>query len=267
MKYPRFEALAFVLGSAIIVGTVAVRTTSPVVPAETIGGLLSILVLAGALHRGRNGGFVMALVATTIQVGMRYPALRSNGLSAGTVTAIASHTLVYAAIGVAGGELAGRVKYLLTRVDRDSMIDRVTRVYSARYAGRAIGSAMSTRDRYGTPCSAVTLTIAPVIWSGLRPPRAAAFMRRAASYLRNDVRLADDVAYRGNGGFVVIMPGTSRDGGIAAAQRLRHGLAAVLDCEADGIVTRVLECGADDPELEALIEMLAPTPAPGREVA
>ncbi|MEA5074876.1 MAG: hypothetical protein VB139_00825, partial [Coriobacteriia bacterium] len=75
MKYSRFEMLAFALGTAAIVGSAFVPATAQVIPAEFAAQLLMIIILAGALHWGRNGGFITALIAIAIYVGMRYDVL------------------------------------------------------------------------------------------------------------------------------------------------------------------------------------------------
>ncbi|MBN2840147.1 MAG: hypothetical protein JXP37_04220, partial [Coriobacteriia bacterium] len=208
MKYSRFEILAFVLGAVAITGSLFVPSTTQIIPAEVVAQLLLILILAGALHWGRNGGFVTALIAIAIYVGMRYPLLKAEGLSPDVVTMIVSRAVAYTVIGLIGGELAGRVKYLLARMERDAMIDPVTRVYSARYAGQAVARALGKHRRYETTCSVLTLTISPAVWSDLKLRRMDSLMRRVASHLRNDVRMVDDVAYHDNGSFIIILPET-----------------------------------------------------------
>lgn len=258
MKYSRFEILALVLGTAAIVGSVFVPSTTQVIPTEVVAQLLFILILVGAVHWGRNGGFVTALIAIAIYVGMRYPQLSAEGLSADVVTMIVSRALAYTIIGLVGGELAGRLKYLLTRVDRTVMIDPVTRVYSARYAGQAITSALGKHRRYGTVCSVLSLTISPAAWSDLKASRMDALMRRVASYLRNDVRLVDDVAYHDNGAFILVLPETGAEGAGVVARRLRAGVVDVAGCGPDEVAAKVLTCGADDASLAMLADVLAP---------
>lgn len=262
MKYSRFEMLAFALGTAAIVGSAFVPATAQVIPAEFAAQLLMIIILAGALHWGRNGGFITALIAIAIYVGMRYDVLVSEGLSVDMITMIVSRAVAYTVIGLAGGELAGRIKYVLTRVERETMIDPVTRVYSTRYAGRAIASAIGQFRRYQTPCSIVLLTVSPKLWSDLKPSRMNSLMRKVASYIRNDVRLVDDVAYRGNGGFIVILPSTGAEGAAVATERLRRGVVSAIDSEDTAIAARILTCGIDDEALDELATALAPAPDP-----
>lgn len=265
MKYSRFEMLAFALGTAAIVGSAFVPATAQVIPAEFAAQLLMIIILAGALHWGRNGGFVTALIAIAIYVGMRYDVLMTEGLSVDVITMIVSRALAYTVIGLAGGELAGRIKYVLTRVERETMIDPVTRVYSTRYAGRAIASAIGQFRRYQTPCSIVLLTVSPKLWSDLKASRMNSLMRKVASYIRNDVRLVDDVAYRGNGGFIVILPSTGAEGAAVATERLRRGVVSAIDSDDEEITVRILTCGIDDEALEELAAALTPAPDPDDE--
>ncbi len=258
MKYPRFEILAFILGTAAIAGSLLVPSTTQVMPAEVVGQLLLVLVLAGALHWGREGGFVTALIAVVIYVGMRYPLMRTEGLSSDIVTMIASRAIAYTVVGLAGGELAGRVKYLFARIEREAMIDPVTRVYSARYAGETIACALGKHRRYETPCSVLHLKVSPAVWSDLKTSRMSALMRRVASHLRNNVRMVDDVAYNGNAGFIIILPETGSDGADVVARRVHLGIVDTIGCSADEVTFEKLVCGTDDARLEELAGVLAP---------
>lgn len=115
MKYSRFEMLAFVLGTAAIVGSAFVPATAQVIPAEFAAQLLMIIILAGALHWGRNGGFITALIAIAIYVGMRYEVLVTEGLSVDVITMIVSRAIAYTVIGLAGAEGAAVASERLRR--------------------------------------------------------------------------------------------------------------------------------------------------------
>jgi GGDEF domain-containing protein len=274
VKYSRFEILAFLLGSAAIVASAFVPATASTIPLEVVAQLLLILVLAGALHWGRSGGFVSALVATAIYVGMRFTTLEVEGLSADMMTMIVSRVLAYTLVGLAGGEISGRIKYLLAKAERGSLVDAETGVYNAAYASRAIASALGQWARYETPYSVVELALTPAVWSALKPKRSRTLMRQVASEIRNDVRLVDDVAYRGNGRFLVLLPSTPAEGAMAAAGRLHKGVAHTLGSASEMVTVNVLSCGRDDEALGAIAEALAPaegdpastTPMPGTRV-
>ena len=260
MKYTRFEALAFVLGSAAIVASVFVPATAAAMPAEVVAQLLMIVVLAGALHWGRNGGFIAALIATAIYVGMRFSVLQAEGLSGDAMTMIVSRVAAYAVIGVAGGELSSRLKYLLARVEHGSMVDHETGLYSAAYAGQAIRSAHGQWMRYEKPYSVVVFVLTPAVWSALKPARMTALLRRIASHLRNDIRMVDDVAYHANGRFLVLLPETPAEGASVAASRLRSGVIELLGTTEDTVTAEVLSFGSDDAALIELAAVLAPEP-------
>lgn len=258
MKYSRFEVLAFLLGSAAIVASAFVPTTASTIPTEVVAQLLLILVLAGALHWGRSGGFVSALVATAIYVGMRFTTLEVEGLSADMVTMIVSRVLAYTLVGLVGGEISGRIKYLLARAERSSLVDAETGVYNGAYASRAITSALGQWARYETPYSVIDLALAPAVWSALKPKRSRTLMRQVASEVRNDVRLVDDVAYRGNGRFLILLPSTPAEGAAAAADRLHKGVVHTLGSASEMVTVHILSCGRDDEALAAIAEALAP---------
>jgi len=258
VNYSRFEVLAFALGSAGIVASAFVPATASTIPTEVVAQLLLILVLAGALHWGRSGGFVAALVAIAIYVGMRFTTLEAEGLSADMVTMIVSRVLAYTLIGLVGGEISGRTKYLLAKAERSSLIDPETGVYNAAYASRAITSALGQWARYETPYSVIDLSLAPAVWSALKPRACRTLMRQVTSEIRNDVRLVDDVAYRGNGRFLVLLPSTTAEGAAAAADRLHKSVVRAIGGASEMVTVSVFSCGRDDTMLGAIAEALAP---------
>ncbi|MBN1192105.1 MAG: hypothetical protein JXA36_00210 [Coriobacteriia bacterium] len=259
MKYSRFEVLALVLGAIAIVASIFMAPAVSPQAAEVAGQLLLIIVLAGALHWGRTGGFFAALMAIAIYVLMRIPLLQSQGLSTELITMLGSRTLTYAVIGIVGGEVASRIKYLFARLENDTLIDPVTRVYSARYAADAIISGVGQWERYQTDYSVVRLVIASRAFAALKESSALHLMRQVASHLRGDIRLVDDLAAEATGIFLALLPRTDAAGASVVADRLTAEIADLLSATPDVVSTTVLSAATDMQSLRRLAHSLGPT--------
>lgn len=258
MKYSHFETLALVLGAGAIVASIFVSPGSSSQATEVAAQLLLILVLAAALHWGRNGGFVATLVAMAVYVAMRVPLLQSQGFSADVVALLATRALTYALVGILGGELAARIKYVFARLENESLIDPQTGVYSSRYAADAIISGIGQWERYQTEFSVVTITLAQCVYAALKAKRARQLMRQVAASIRNDIRMVDDLAAGATGTFYVLLPRTSASGAAVVAERLSLGVRDLLSARDDAVTAVVLSAATDAQQLKKLADTLNP---------
>lgn len=261
MKYSHFETLALVLGAGAIIASIFITPGATPQSAEVTAQLLLIVVLAGALHWGRNGGFLAALLAIAVYVAMRVPLLQSQGLSTAVVTLLITRAATYALVGIVGGELAGRIKYLFAKLSSDTLIDPHTGVYSARYAADAIASGLGQWQRYQTQYSIVVMTLPPAVFAALKASRARQLLRQVAGHLRNDIRMVDDLAVGETGTFFVLLPRTDATGAAVVAERLSRGLCELLGAREDAVGARVLCAETDAPALRKLVETLNPAVA------
>lgn len=266
MKYSHFEGLALVLGTGAIIASIFIAPTAVPQAAEVTAQLLLIAVLAGALHWGRNGGFLAALLAIAIYVAMRVPLLQTQGLSTDVVTLLATRAVTYALVGVVGGELAARIKYLFARLSSDTLIDPHTGVYSARYAADAITSGLGQWQRYQTQYSVVVTTVDRGVYATLKPARSRQLLRQVADHVRNDIRMVDDVAAGDTGTFYVLLPRTDAAGAAVVAERLAIGLREMLGARDDAVSADVLSAEHDPQTLQHLAEVLNPAAAEMRPV-
>lgn len=261
MKYSQFELLVLVLGGGAIVGSMALITGGDPQPAEVVAQLLVVFVLGAALHWGRNGGFSAALVATLVYVFMRLPLLLSEGFTREMLVLVAARVVTYGVVGIVGGELAGRTKYVFARFDANPLTDETTGVYNGRYAGAAIRSGVARWERYEMPYSVVRLSVSPAVTAGLRPQRVRHLVRQVASHIRNDIRLVDDLAHLGDGRFLVLFPNTGGAGAAVAGDRLHRGIIATLDVEEAALEVAVCSTENDTAALRKLAAELDPSPA------
>lgn len=245
MRYSHFELLLLALGVALVVGGLFIGpATSPDAP-EVVGQLLMLVVLVGAVHWGRNGGFVAALVATLVYVYLALVLPDTRTLSDDVLTTIAVRVIAYGVVGVVGGELCGRIKYVFARLGKDPMVDDESGVYNAQYAGRAIRSNVGRWERYQTPFSAVLVEVDPRHTGRMGGLHRRTITRRIADHIRTDIRLVDDVAHIGEGRFVVLLPHTGHDGARTLAARLLRGLAHTVSLPEAAIGMTVMSCPTD----------------------
>lgn len=261
MKYSHFETLALVLGSLAVVASVFMAPTATPQAAEVAAQLLLIVVLFGALHWGRNGGFLAALLAISLYVVMRFPLLQAEGLSRDMLTMLASRAVMYTLVGIVGGELASRIKYLFARMESDALIDGVTGVYSPRFAAESILSGVGQWERYATDFSLVRIVLEPTLYAALKPARYRQVMRQVTGHVRNDIRMVDDLAFAAPATLLVLLPRTPGAGANVVADRLVTGVSDVLGTQPEALVMSVLSADADADALRALAASLHPAPA------
>lgn len=257
MKYKRFEAFALAFGALAIAASVLMVPGMNPQGAEVAAQLLLIIVVAGALHWGRNGGFLAALLAIMIYVVMRFPLLQSEGLSDDMLRILSTRAITYGLVGVVGGELAVRVKYLFTRLENDSMIDARTGVYSSRYAHEAITSGLGQWERYRTQYSIIRVDFPASLFAPLPVKRERQLLRQLAAHARGDIRVADDVAFLPPRSLLVLLPGTDTAGAEVTSRRLAAGLAEVAHADAETVTPTIASAESSPQKIRALLDALA----------
>jgi hypothetical protein len=267
LKYSSFERIVIVVSALAIVATVAMSLVAgPVSVPELVGQVLVLAVLAAAVHWGRNGGFIAAAAATITYALLAVPEVAAgHGLQPQTVQLVLVHAVVYAIVGVVGGEVCGRLKYQLAGIDGTSALDDDTRLYGESVVHGLASGGLARFHRYGTPFSVVELHLSPGLFAELRPVKRRAILRRVANHVRNDVRMVDDIGRLQDGRFVVLLPSTPVAGAEVVADRLRKGICDQLSALDDSITARVYATDRDPEELERFYCALQP--APGTPVA
>ncbi len=252
MRYTRFEWLVLTLGAAVIIGSMFLAPTEGLIYQEVIGQLLIVGVLVGAVHWGRDGGFLAAVAATLVYVVLRIPLMNEQGLSAPVLTMILTRVITYIVVGIVGGEICGRIKYVFARVEGNAMIDDTTSVYNARFVAAALKAAIGQYQRYQTPFAAAMLKLSPTLIVDLRPVRQRSLLRSVAAHIRNDVRLVDDVGHAGDGQFFLLFPQTPRAGAEIAADRVRCGVRDLVGAKEESVTVTVYALPED---AEALCDL------------
>lgn len=266
MKYSRFEALLIGAGTLTVLGNILFIYPQARVFEEVVAQILLLGVLAGAAHWGRKGGLITAVIASIVYTVMRVPLLTAlGGLEADVLRLVGLRVATYGVIGVLGGELCGRLKYVFVRLDRSDSIDDWSGVFNQRHMAGLMDSASAQLDRYGAKFALAVITVDPAVTSGLRPARVRKVIHSIANHIRNDIRLVDEVARLDDGNFLVLLPHTPKPGGEVVADRLRRGIIGVAGSGGDSVSVRVLGGTEDATAIAALRESLGePAPASSR---
>ncbi len=261
MKYSRFELLMTTLGALVVIGSVALGSSSMTVAwQEIVAQLLIIVVLACAVHWGRDGGSIAAFAAILAYVVMRIPLLSQLGPNSTLIVMITTRAVVYALVGIVGGEFFGRIKYLFARLDGNLMLDEYTLVYNRAYCAQTLKSGLGQFQRYETPFAIAILSLAPGLLADLRPSRQRTLLRSVASHIRHDVRLVDDVGYLGDGRFLIMLPHTPKHGAEIASDRIRTAVRDLVGAKDESVSVTPLGCPGDSAAICDLARSLDPDP-------
>lgn len=258
MHYSRFERLIIGLGALAIFGALALSLVSGGPgPVEVVAQVLLFGVLVVAVHWGRRGGMLAALVASVIYIALRIPLLSSD-LAREDMLFIAVRIAAFMLVGIIGGEVCGRIKYVFARLDDSNTIDDWSRVYNQRHASHAIEQARARYSRYGEPFSLVVVTLSPALTADLEPRRQRTVVRAVANYLRDDMRIVDEVCRVDDGRFFLLLPHTNKEGGVVVEGRVRAGVQSTVGARAESVTTVCYGAAEDTLALAELSTSLAP---------
>ena len=258
MNYRRFELLITSLGLAMIFATIIASIFQRAGYEEILGQALFAPVLFGALHYGRRVGFLAAMLAAIVFIVARF--YNQNAEAATFVPEfIIARTALYGMVGIIGGDLALKMKYMLTRIEDASLIDPQTNLFSRDYIAKLIDRNLQGYDRYHRAFSVAMVTIKHRRSEIFDWPQKKKVVIKAAMSIRNGVRIVDDVGHWSYGNFCIIMPDTTLMDGKIAVNRIYNIIIKELNqgTGSNGTVfdfeTQVISCPEDREELNSLI--------------
>jgi len=258
MNYSRFEKWAFAGTTLLVAITIVVSAPNwQFDPIEVVGQLIIIVVMAAALHWGHKAGTIAALGACLLYVLLRLPDL-SEGLSTTALILVCTRFAGYGLIGIVGGEVFVRVKYLLAANSHNGVIDDWSQVYNQRYAARALAQTLTRHERYKEPYSVVVIRIDADALRQSSATKLKSTVRMIAGLLRDDVRMVDDVARLDDGGFVIMLPHTPGTAAPVVADRLTNGICRALNVNAASISTTCLGAEEDTAAFTDFVASLQP---------
>ena len=258
MDYRQFERLVIGVTAALVIGAIAVSLPAEGGTAIEIGAQLAIVIIvAAASHWGRKTGTVCALVASIAYLAVRLP-LIADSFSGPAVLLIASRLAGYLLIGIVGGEIFGRVKYLLAESEDGATIDDFSRVFNERFAARAVRQGLARVERYAEPFSVVLVTLSAEFARDGQTKHVRSMVRSVANVIRDDVRMVDDVAHLSDGRFVVLLPRTGSVGARIVAARLATEIGSAHGIDHTKVVAECLSAPDDSVAIEAFAKRLEP---------
>ena len=247
MKYVRFERLVIGVGAVAIIGSLLVSLSNggPGV-VEAVAQIMLFAVLVVAVRYGRKGGLIAALSASLVYVVLRIPVMaQPASVTFSFLTLLIARILAFGLVGIVGGEVCSRIKYVFARMDDGQTVDEWSRVYNQRYAWRSLEQARARFARYGEPFTLVIITMSASVTAELRPSRQRALVRSVANHVRGDTRMVDEVARLDDGRFLVLLPHTPKEGGVVVRDRLSAGVRQLLGVR-DEAVSIVCLASAED---------------------
>ncbi len=255
MRYPRFELIALIVGSlSVLWGVGLTLRTMPDIE-ELVAQALLLVVLVGAVHRGRRGGIAMAIFAVVAYLGLRIPMVLHEGLTRDVVLLLLMRTATYAIMGVGGGLVCSRIHQFLARFESTSNIDGPTQLFNEHFATTTLRSMVTQYVRFHKPFSVVVLTI-PRFMQPKLDPATLRSLRSVATCVREGVRLIDDAARLDDGRIVLVLPQTEKSGAHIAADRISKGVIQRLGSGGTELQVQVLGVVED---LDALRELCGAT--------
>ena len=259
MKYSSFERLVLVLGGASVLATLALTYRTAFLMQEVIAQLLLFGVLFAAVHWGRRGGFFAALIASVAYIAMRIPLLdTTSGITTATFVSMLTRVLAYGLIGILGGELCTRMKYVLAGLEESAGLDSLTGIYSEHTLAHLIDTAQARFERYQEQYCLIVLRAPQGPLSAPTTNRERALVKQVAGHIRSDIRLVDEAGRTNDGRFIILLPHSAKGGGDVVTERLAHSVRSIGGGEAADFACRCLGAAEDAEALAQLRAELEP---------
>ena len=219
MSYRRFELLLVALGFAVILATMIDTINSSLGYENLLGQALMAPVLFIALHWGRRGGKFAALAG-----GLVYLAATATEKSTGfglISQEVVIRAIAYGVVGILGGELAHKMKYVLAGMGNENHLDRETRVFDKSYLTRLIQNFISYHSRYTRPFAIIMITLTHITANGRGSQHLnQKGMRLSAMILRDNIRIIDELGCWNETTLCVVAPDTAMHDAPAACKRI-----------------------------------------------
>jgi len=222
-RYGMFELLVIIFGAGTVITVVLASPFKS--PTEIIAQLLLIPVLLAALHYGQRGGIVSFLLASAIYFLMMVSEMINTGLIIPILQLLFLRVVLYGVVGIGGGIICSRIKYLFARLERHGFSDNITGLYSSHFIAQLISKYAEEFRRYQTGFSVVTLQIDRANFKDIKEPQISHELRKIGSKIRDDIRAIDEVGCAGDNTFALILPNTNTSGATILVERLRKLIA------------------------------------------
>ncbi len=159
---------------------------------------------------------------------MRVPDIIRIGLVAPILQLLIIRVLVYGVVGIGGGIICSRIKYLFAKLEQLDHIDDVTSLYNPSYLAKLFEKCVEEFERYQNLFSMATLEIDSTAFSKLKKVQLRTELREIGLSIRNDIRAVDEAGRVSHTGFGLIFPNTNASGATVAGERIQNLVANYL---------------------------------------
>lgn len=219
MKYRKLELLLMSVGLVGILISMMSSLINGSERVEILGQALFVPVLFFALHYGRQLGYLAAVGAALVFLIAKTQELGQLDVMTLADRLILMQAASFGLVGIIGGELATRIKYVVARIADEEYVDEQTHVFSSRYMRKLIAKLLSSYERHDRVFSVLFIDMA---WQEpILEKKRTNQVNRVARVLRDNVRLIDEVGYLDDGRFCLVLPETDIDGVKVVRERLR----------------------------------------------
>lgn len=219
MKYRKYELLFTSLGLAIVLGTTIIAINQQADPTDVLGQALLAPVLVLALHYGRRVGFIAAMMAVIIYIVNKF---YLNGYPTDLIPAnLIIRSASYGLVGIIGGYIASRMKYLLIKFDDNDFIDKQSDIYNRKYMAKLIRLYVSKQERNQQDFTVALIKVEHWKFNLFAMNLKNKIIKETAKAICGNVRLVDELGHLGNGVYCLLMPETSLSNANIAINRIR----------------------------------------------
>jgi GGDEF domain-containing protein len=219
MKYRKLELLLMSVGLIAILISIFTSLLNGAQIDELIGQALFVPVLILALHYGRHYGYTGAIVAALILLIIKTQKLGDLNLANSEGRQVLMQAVAFGLVGIFGGELAVRMKYVMAKITNEQFVDDDTKVFSERYVHDLIGRLLSGYHRHHRPFAILFIEVS---WpKPISEHSKAKQLGRIANIIRGNVRLVDEVGYLNDGRFCLVLPDATCDSANIVYERLK----------------------------------------------
>lgn len=206
MKHHKSELLLLTIGLIAILLSLIFSSIQKAPLSEILGRALYVPVLFAALHYGRQSGILAAAGSALIHLLSKWAEFGDFSLAV-TDRQFVSRVILFGLIGIFGGKLAVKTKYLIGRLSDNGLVDRQTNLYNREYFQELVRRSVYIYHRSGRLFSILFITID---WPmGVDPPIQKNVITQLADIIRRSTRLIDEVGCINNNSFYLALPDTS----------------------------------------------------------
>jgi len=217
-----------IIGAVVVIGTVMLAP-GPLIAEEIVAQALLFAVFVAAVHGGISGGFIGALSASLVYAVIRMDLISpaSNG-SSDFAAMVAIRAIGFSMIGFVVGWISARVRQSLEIAQNLEGIDALSLGYNHRLIAMTLAASIGESQRYGNDFSVICIGLT-VDGPKISTKSQNKLLASAAEVIRSTIRAVDRFGRTDDGGFVLVLPNTDKQGADSLMTRLTEAIQDKLD--------------------------------------